>query len=391
VLGESAYGGRPAGRRRRGTGRQEGAGGSRTIFDVARRAGVSPASVSRTLGGKPGVSEANRRRVMEAVEALAYVPNGSAQGLASRRHGVIGLLLPELDDPSAEEGHETLLYADQVLRGAERAARAAGYAVLVAAIHGPGTRGLVHSVCGRVDGLVALARSVPDSQLADLAKRLPLVLLAARQQVDGADLVAADNEGGSYAVTEHLVQVHGYERVVFAGGPPDSPDSQARFDGYAKAMAAGGLLPPARPTYHGDFSEAGGRRVASEILSRKRLPEAVVVANDQMAVGLLSALSANHVRVPDDIALTGFDDIQLGRFVTPALTTVHQPMRELGATSANLLLERLMAGGSGRPSEPAEQGPTAAGAPARPCKFVLLPTTLVVRESCGCLTRREPA
>lgn len=325
------------------------------------------ASVSRTLGGKTGVKEANRRRVMEAVEALGYVPNGSAQGLASRRQGVIGLLLPELDDPSAEEGHETLLYADQVLRGAERSARAAGYAVLVAAIHGPGNRGLVQSVCGRVDGLVALARSVPDSELADLARRMPLVLLAARQQVQGADLVAADNEGGSCAATEHLLG-HGYKHVVFAGGPPDSPDSQARFDGFTKAVATAGLRAPARPAFHGDFSEAGGRRVARDILARRRLPDAIVVANDQMAVGLLSELSAGGARVPDDIAVTGFDDIQLGRFVSPALTSVHQPMRELGATSANLLLERL-------------------GEPGRPPKSVLLPTTLVVRESCGCLAR----
>jgi LacI family transcriptional regulator len=336
-----------------------------TIFEVARRAGVSASSVSRALDNKPGVSPANRQRVLAAVDELGYVPNGSARGLATNRHGVIGLLFPDLGDPTAEVGHEVLLYADQVIRGAERTAQDAGYAVLIAGTRGPDSTGMVKTVAGKVDGLVVLAGSIPQPDLVALARQVRVVLLAARQRARGADLVAADNEAGAYAVTDHLLTVHGYRDVVFAGGPPDSPDSEARFAGFRAAMKTAGLPEPTRPAEQDDFSEAGGARIANRLLLKSHLPRAVVVANDQMAVGLTSALAVK-VAVPDDVAVTGFDDIQLSRFSSPPLTTVHQPMRELGTTSVSLLLSRI-AGEIG-------------GAP----RSVLLPTTLVVRESCGC-------
>lgn len=336
-----------------------------TIFEVARRAGVSASSVSRTLDKKPGVSPANRQLVLAAVEELGYVPNGSARGLATNRHGVIGLLFPDIGDQSAEVGHEVLLYADQVIRGAERAAHEAGYAVLIARTRGPDSSGMVRAVAGRVDGLVVLARSIPQPKLVVLARQARVVLLAAGRQAPPADLVAADNEGGGYAVTEHLLTVHGYRDIVFAGGPPESPDSQARFAGFRRAMRAAGLPSPARPALYDDFSEAGGARLASRLLRSRHLPRAIVVANDQMAVGLGSALAVK-VAVPGDVAITGFDDIELSRFSSPPLTTVHQPMRQLGSGSVSLLLDRITGAVQGGP------------------RTVLFPTTLIVRESCGC-------
>ena len=336
-----------------------------TIFEVAERAGVSASSVSRTLDDKPGVSPANRQRVMAAVEDLGYVPNGSARGLATNRHGVIGLLFPDIGDQSAEVGHEVLLYADQVIRGAERTAQDAGYAVLVAGTRGPDSSGMVRTVTGKVDGLVVLAGSVSPPELQALARRVRVVLLAARRRASHADLVAADNEAGAYAATDHLVNVHGYRDVIFAGGPPESPDSQARFAGFRRAMQAAGLPTSSRPSLYDDFSESGGARIASRLLRKSTLPRAIVVANDQMAVGLTSALAVK-VAVPGDVAVTGFDDIQLSRFSSPPLTTVHQPMRELGARSVSLLLDRIAGATRGAP------------------RTVMLPTTLVVRESCGC-------
>jgi LacI family transcriptional regulator len=351
-----------------------------TIFEVARRAGVSASSVSRALEGKPGVSPLNRQLVMAAVKELGYVPNGSARGLATSRHGVIGLLFPGIGDDDAEAGHEVLLYADQVIRGAERAAQDAGYAVLIAGTRGPDSSGMVRSVAGKADGLVVLARSIPQPELMALARRAPVVLLAAARPVPGADLVAADivaadivaadlvaadNEAGAYDVTNHLLAAHGYRDVIFAGGPEDSPDSQARFAGFQRAMRANGLAAPARPEVDDDFSEAGGTRIASQLLRRNSLPRAIVVANDQMAVGLSSALGVK-VDVPGDVALTGFDDIQLSRFSSPPLTTVRQPMQELGSRSVSLLLDRIEGASRGAP------------------RTVLLPTTLVVRRSCGC-------
>ena len=315
------------------------------------------------------MSPANRQLVRVAAEDLGYVPNGSARGLATSRHGVIGLLFADIGDQSAEVGHEVLLYADQVIRGAERTAQDAGYAVLIAGTRGPDSAGMVRAVAGKVDGLVVLARSIPQPELVALARRVRVVLLAARHRSPRADLVAADNEDGGYVVTEHLLTVHRYRDVIFVGGPPESPDSQARFSGFRRAMKAAGLPAPARLALHEDFSEAGGARIASRLLRKSHVPRAVVVANDQMAVGLCSALGVK-LAVPGDVAVTGFDDIQLSRFCLPPLTTVHQPMRDLGARSVSLLLDRITG--------------TTQGAP----RSVLLPTTLVVRESCGCPSAR---
>jgi LacI family transcriptional regulator len=340
-----------------------------TIYEVARRAGVSISSVSRVLHGKPGVAPAKRDRVLASVKALGYVPNGLARGLASSRHGVIGLIFPDLDDPSTESGHETLLYSDEIIRGAERVARAAGYAVLIAATHGSSGRDIAQAVGGRVDGLVVLAGSIAEPDIAVLARRTPVVLLAAGRRARGTDHVAADNEGGAYAVTEHLVGAHGYRDVIFAGGPAAAPDARARFVGFRKALAAAGLSVPDRPTVRGDFSEAGGRRVAGQILRGPALPRAIVAGNDQMALALVADLAAAGIAVPGEVAVTGFDDIQLARLVSPPLTTVHQPMRELGAQCVTLLLDRL-SGDEGRP------------------RTVVVPTGLVVRESCGCRAPR---
>lgn len=340
-----------------------------TIYEVARRAGVSISSVSRTLQGKPGVAPAKRERVLAAVRALGYVPNGLARGLASSRHGVLGLIFPDLDDPSTESGHETLLYSDEIIRGAERAARAAGYAILIAATRGSGGRDIAQAVGGRVDGLVVLAKSIGEPDIAVIARRTPVVLLAAGRRGRGSDHVSADNEGGAYAVTEHLARVHGYRDVIFAGGPATSPDARARFVGFRKALAASGLPVPDRPKVHGDFSEGGGHRVAGQILRGPALPRAIVAGNDQVALALIADLAAAGTAVPGEVAVTGFDDIQLARLASPRLTTVHQPMRELGARCVSLLLDRL-AGDEGGP------------------RAVVLPTALVVRESCGCRAPR---
>ncbi|MGH9107712.1 MAG: LacI family DNA-binding transcriptional regulator [Acidimicrobiales bacterium] len=179
-------------------------------------------------------------------------------------------------------------------------------------------------------------------------------------------------------MTEHLLNVHGYRDVVFAGGPPGSPYSQARFAGFRQALAAAAGLPrPPRPALRADFSEAGGRRLAAEILAAKELLRAAVAANDQMAVGLVSSLAAAGVGVAGQVAVTGFDGVQLSRFCLPPLTTVHQPMRELGATCISMLLARL--------GQAAARfvGPAPA-APSRPPRTAVLPTTLVIRKSCGC-------
>ncbi|MGZ4415093.1 MAG: LacI family DNA-binding transcriptional regulator [Gaiellaceae bacterium] len=348
-----------------------GDGGSEksTIYEVAKRAGVSIASVSRTLHGQGGISEATRERIREAMRELHYVPSGAARGLAGTRLGVIGLIFPDLDDPSVESGHETLLYSDEVIRGAERAARAEGHAILIAATHSSSGRELALSVAGKVDALVVMARSVRESDVRLLASRVPTVLLAGGRRLSGIDYVGVDNYGGAYAATAHLVE-HGYRDIAFVAGPKNSPDARERFAGFRDALAAADLSAPERPEVHGDFTEHSGGVAMTELLRlRRRLPRAVVVGNDQMAVGARALLAELGLSVPGDVALSGFDDIQLARHIAPSLTTVRQPMRELGEACVRLLLRRLDDAAAER-------------------QVIEFPTRLVIRQSCGCLGDR---
>ena len=341
-----------------------------TIYEVAERADVSIATVSRALQGKGNLRPETRDRVLRAAAELGYVPSATARELATRRSYVLGLAFPDLDDPGEEHGHETLLYSDEVTRGMERAARAAGYAVLIAATHHSRDPDFVLSLATKTDGMVVLARTVATEQLEKLARRVPVVLLAGPRDPARLDHVSVANAQGSAAVTEHLVRVHGHEEVAFLGGPDDSPDAAARFEGHRWALGAAGLPVPERPAAGADFTESGGAHAVDALLDeRDTPPQAIVCANDQMAVGAIGALVKAGFAVPDDVAVTGFDDIQIAKHVTPALTTVHQPMRRLGACAVELLLRRI---------EDPDAEPDA----------VVLATSLVVRASCGCA---EPA
>jgi LacI family transcriptional regulator len=333
-----------------------------TIYEVASRCGVSTATVSRVMSGGTGFSTSTGKKVLEAAAALGWVPSGPARGLASRSTGIVGLLFPDLEASGAAE-EESPLYVDQVIRGAERAATAAGRAVLIAATRGKG-RELALSIAGQVDGLVVLARSLPARDLRTLSRSKPVVMLANRATRSGMDFVGADNRGGMRALTAHLLAAHQLRRLVFVGGPAESPDSQERFEGFREALREGGLPVPEQPAADGGFTEAGGARATRALLQRRK-PQAVVFANDEMAAGGLSVLRAAGLQVPGDVAVTGFDDIALARHMTPPLTTVRQPMRDLGYEAVRLLGARLS-----RPEAPRQS--------------VVLQTQLVVRRSCGC-------
>lgn len=341
-----------------------------TIYQIAHHAGVSIATVSRVAHGQPGVAESTRERVRASMRELGYVPNGAARGLATRRHGVIGLVFADLDDPSEESGHESLLYTDEIIRGAERAARAHGHAVLIAATHTAQSRDLLLSVVGKVDALVVLAESVPTAEIRQLSRIVPVALLAANRRIGAVDQVRVDNAQGMRDITEHLIEHHRYRDLAFIGGPGTSPDAVARFRAYLSVLRGVSDRLPSEPDVEGDFTEKGGREALHRLLQRRRKPpRAIVASNDQMAVGAISALVDEGYRVPTDVAVTGFDDIQLARVISPRLSTVHQPMRQLGQTCVQLLMARL-------------------ADPERPPASVVLPTQFVCRSSCGCRRSR---
>jgi LacI family transcriptional regulator len=338
-----------------------------TIYEVAKRSGVSTATVSRVMADGKGFSAATRERVLATATELGWVPSGSARGLASRRAGIIGLLFPDLGQPGDDE-QESARYVDQVIRGAERAATSVGDAVLIAATHCASGRDLAFSVAGKADGLVVMARSLPESDIAALTRSVPVVVLANRYANNGPDFVGADNRGGCREITTHLIRVHEYTDLAFLAGPPDSPDSGERFAGFCEALRLAALPVPDSPTGAGWFTEAGGRQATMALLAAGRRPRAIVCGNDEMAIGALTALRASRLRVPVDVAVTGFDDIATARHIRPALTTVRQPMRQLGEQAVRVLLARM-------------------SDPAAPPQSVVLPTEGVIRRSCGCRGR----
>jgi LacI family transcriptional regulator len=330
-----------------------------TIREVARAAGVSVATVSRALNDKGPLREETRRRVRRAAERLHYIPHGGARSLITRRTHTLGVLLPDIFGE----------FFSELIRGIDVTARRRGYHVLVSGFHGhrSETRAMLRAMRGRVDGLIVLA---PDLPAADLERNLPVdlpVVLVNGAPVGRHGSIGVDNFRGALAVARHMVS-EGHESFAIVTGPPGNRDAAERLRGYRQGLG------PARGrraiVIRGDFREETGYRAVPRILAEKRRPSAVLAANDAMAIGVLCALQERGVAVPDDIALAGFDDIPIARFVNPPLTTVRVPITDLGARAA----ARLLAGvEESHPLRPARE---------------MLPATLVVRASSR---RREGA
>jgi LacI family transcriptional regulator len=381
-----------------------------TVYDVAAHADVSIATVSRVLRRPDDVRPETRRRVLESVRALGYVPSGAARGLAGRRTGVLGLFLPGhdgidgpepdwarvsdstriplVDDregvggvplgdpgrggptrpapPSSDHGpNPANLYFDEVLRGAEVEAWRRGFALMVAAGRGSSREVMVNDIAGRVDGLAVLAQTVPVDLLAHVSRRIPVVVLADSRPGDELDHVGVDNVAGMHALTEFVLGTHGADHVAYVAGPSDSPDELDRHAGFDRAVAAhraAGARVEVR-VEPGEFSRAGGRRAATALLAAGEPPRAVLCANDQSALGVLDVFDDQGVDVPGRVLVTGFDGIDAGRFSRPRLTTVRQPMGELGRVAVRTVVQRLTD-------------------PGAPPQRVTLPVEVLLRESC---------
>jgi LacI family transcriptional regulator len=322
-----------------------------TIYEVAERAEVSIATVSRVLRGTAPVAEATRSRVIDAMESLNFTPSRLGRSLAERHHAANGIVFPDLSGP----------YFAEVVLGYEEVAAEVGRSVLILTTHGRrAAREMVLDLAARVDGIVVLGRTVDDDVIADLVgKSLPVVVMA-RDAVDGVDSVNAENANSAAALGDHLAR-HGYRDIAFLGDAEGSTDTMQRWTGLQRSLLARGIKPasPVRCSY----DEQGGREAATATLTRQP-PEALVCANDEIALGAITAAEDLGLRVPDDLAVTGWDDVMAARHSRPGLTTVQQPMRQLGAWAARRLHERL-------------------GGDTSPPRHEVLPTRLVVRASCG--------
>jgi LacI family transcriptional regulator len=343
----------------------------RTLYDVAREARVSTATVSRVVHGQDSVSPATRQRVLEVIEALGYVPDSAAQSMVRRSKEVIGLVAVEARSPDTVVEHEGLLFIEEVLRGVESTLSPLGWPVLMSirrasdrADDAAAAYQWLQRMSAKVDGLLISEGFEPEERLAKLAARIPVVLVAGSPNALYADVVGADNREGTRALVSHLVECHGRTRLWYLAGPPEAPDARERRTVFKEAL---GQYPGVRLVGYseGRFAALSGQVAVREILAADERPDAIVCANDQMAIGAIQELRAAGIRVPADMSVTGFDDVYLGAMFAPTLTTVHQPMRLLGERACTMLLERI-------------------NDPSLPRRVERLPTRLVVRESCGC-------
>jgi DNA-binding LacI/PurR family transcriptional regulator len=319
------------------------------IKDVAKHANVSISTVSRVVNELDRVNPETRERVLEVIRELRYQPSAFARGLAIQRTQTLGFVIPILSDP----------FFLEIVRGVEEAAAAAGHNLLVASqpFEHDARRYLQLFDQRRVDSMILVGIKVPPEELERLLAQGFAVAFVQQDGGEGALTFLADNYGGARVLAEHLLEL-GYRRIAYIAGSDYTPDNAERLRGLKDALAGRGLAPFAFA--QGDYHRGSGARAMAEILQGPR-PEAVFAANDQMAVDAMMAARERGLRVPEDIAVVGFDDVPMADYVSPALTTVRQPAYEMGYRAARAVL-------AAEPLEPMR---------------VVLPTRVVVRRSCG--------
>lgn len=326
-----------------------------TMADVARESGVSLMTVSRVINGKTDVSEDTRQRVLEVIDRLNYRPSGIARSLATRRTGTLGLVVPDISNP---------FFAD-VARGVAAAAYREDYTVFLCSSEEDGQRelDLLHSLEEkRIDGLILCSSRLADDQLAATLARFPSAVLVNRSSRDPQfGTVLADDEAGARMLMTHLLR-SGRRQIGFLAGPPMSHSGLARMRGYQTALTVAdqrceaALMEPCAPVVK------GGVEAALTLLAAQPQIDALFCYNDLVAVGALQACARLGRRVPDDVAVTGFDDVPLAALVTPALTTCRVPRHELGVQATQRLLTQI----DSRPNR---------------CCETVVPVAMVVRTS----------
>jgi LacI family transcriptional regulator len=344
--------------------------GTLTIYDVASQAGVSIASVSRVLNGQGSPRANTRERVLRAVQELGFVPDGAARALSNGLKEVVGVVFRRGQETHFADEDESLLFIDVINRGIDVAAQRRGFDVLMSSVGytDDHVAARIASIAGKADGVILHDRMLPAASIAKLAGMVPVVTLAGSPN-KGAMNVRCDNEAGMRALVHHLVEDHGYRSLAYIAGRADSPDNRARAKAFEIEAAAVKVKYHVGAEWEGDYSAAGGAKVVETMLNQgRKLPRAILCANDQTALGVMHALARRRINVPGDVAVTGFDDVPVARHLHPPLTTVRQPMLEMGKTAFDVLYSRISTGTGERD--------------------VVLPVQLIVRESCGCTARQ---
>lgn len=341
-----------------------------TTKDIAKLAGVSRTTVSFVLNNVPGVkiTDETRQRILEIARQLDYHPDATARRMVSGKTRIIGFVVRQnMDQASVDH------FLPQVLNGLSQSSAALGYHVLFEAISPDMNDGAYAKLIRErhVDGIILSGPRVDDTELLRIhAEGLPIVLLGQFPHTD-ISFVDVDNINGAERATRYLIDL-GHRRIAMITNAPLVYTASAdRLTGYRRALAAAGIDYDKSLVEEGDFSPHGGEAKMNELLSRKPRPTAVFVASDTVALGALQAIRAHGLRVPDDIAVVGFDDIYLSEFLDPPLTTIRLPAFALGWNAAETLIHQI---NEGVPPHP---------------KNTLLQTELIIRQSCG--SKAKPA
>jgi DNA-binding LacI/PurR family transcriptional regulator len=332
-----------------------------TIEEIAALAAVSRSTVSRVLNDQPSVRPAVRARVLQVIQEHHYTPRAAARSLASSRTNAVGLLIP---------GSAAFVFSDaffpQVIQGISEACNNHGYILMLSTV----TPEMEHDFYERVlrghhvDGVIVMNANIDDPVLPLLIHDpTPLVLVGRHPYLRDLNSVDVENHEGALQAVRHVIGL-GHIRIATITGPQHSSAAMDRRNGYKEALVEASLAIRPELIIEGDFTQEGGRQAMQTLLELAEPPTAVFVASDTMASGALQAARELGVRVPEDLALVSFDDLPFAPLLVPSLTTVHQPLYELGAAAADLLLKRL-----DRPEAPPER--------------VWLPTQLVIRQSSG--------
>lgn len=330
-----------------------------TIADIARRAGVSKATVSRVLNNKPDVDAAKRERILGIIRETGYVPRLAAVSLATGRTNLIGLLAPSLSRP----------WSLEVIQGISEAIESTAYELVLytTSLDERNQELFARALSnGLTDGLLIMLPRNSTGYLSQLEHQgFPTVLIDHRGVPSSLPTVTAANTDGAYAAIHHLLTL-GHQRIGIITGIMDFGCSRDRLEGYKKALQDAGIAPDPYLIKYGDFSESTGYALAEQWLrdSTSQRPTAIFASNDAMAFGVLRAARSAGISVPGDLAVVGFDDVPGAAQIHPALTTVRQPLRDMGRRAVEMLLLQIR---QGRPVE----------------SKVVVPTELIVRESCG--------
>jgi LacI family transcriptional regulator len=329
-----------------------------TIKEVALKAGVSIATVSRVFNNSRLVNPKTNERVREIARSLHYVPNASARSLSRRKSDTFGMILPDLFGE----------FFSEVIRGADQTAQKHSYNVLLSSSHNNQEEIIeaLNIMKGRVDGIIIMSPNINAKILHNnIHKTLPVILLNCFVEDNAFDSIVIDNFNGAYQIINHLMQ-HGHKLIAIIKGAIGNYEADIRLHGYRHALVHEHCEVSKSLEFEGNFSEESGYKCAIEILAMSPLPTAVFASNDAMAIGALKAFHDHRVVVPDEIALVGFDDIPITRYVKPSLSTVHVPIHKMGILAVERLIQVLGENNSTKKEK------------------IIFPTQLTIRESCGC-------